>query len=134
MCDRELDGSSSSLSSAELTLSSNAELGDVESASEPRVVSMLSYLKPPQASTLARKRKIAANPPKGMKRSKGVATNDPKSVCPSDRVKAYPNEPLTVSNKKLFCLSCREELPLKKNRSISTARKDGSKRRNMNLI
>ena len=38
MCDRELDGSSSSLSSAELTLSSNAELGDVESASEPRVV------------------------------------------------------------------------------------------------
>ena len=98
MCDRELDGSSSSLSSAELTLSSNAELGDVESASEPRVVSMLSYLKPPQASTLARKRKIASNPPKGMKRSKGVGTNDPKSVCPSDRVKAYP---LTVSNKHL---------------------------------
>ena len=75
---------------------------------------MLNYLKSPQASTLARKRKIAANPPKGMKRSKGVTINDPKSVCPSDRVKAYPNEPFSVSNKKLFCLSCREELPLKK--------------------
>ena len=76
MCDRELDNfaSSSSLSltsGAELSLSSNAELGDVESnpeASELRVVCMLNYLKSPQASTLARKRKIAANPPKGMKR------------------------------------------------------------------
>ena len=49
-----------------------------------------------------------------MKRSKGVTTNDPKSVCPSERVKAYPNEPFKVSNKKLICSSCREELPLKK--------------------
>ena len=105
-------------SSAELSLSSNAELGDVESnseESEPQVVSLLNYvLKPPQASTLARKRKIAANSPKGMKRSKGVTTNDPKSVCPSDKVKAYPDEPFSISNKKLFCSSCREELPLKK--------------------
>ena len=121
MCERELDdGSSCSISLTSSSLSSNAELGDVGSnpeASEPRVVSLLNYLKPPQASTLARKRKITVNPPKGMKRYKGVTTNDPKSVCPSDRVKAYPTEPFSVSNKKLFCSSCQEELPLKK-RSI----------------
>lgn len=92
------DCSSCEQSSLSLTssaeLSSNAELGDVESnPSEPRVVTKLNYLKPPQASTLVRKRKIAANPSKGMKRSKGITTNDPKNVCPSDRVKAYPDEP-----------------------------------------
>jgi len=30
------------------------------------------------------------------------------------RVKEYPNEPLSVSNKKLFCKACREELSIKK--------------------
>ena len=29
-------------------------------------------------------------------------------------MKSYPNEPFKVSNKKLFCIGCREELPLKK--------------------
>ena len=94
-----------------------AELGDGESnleASATRGISMLDYLKQPQASTLSRRRKIATNPPKGTKRSIGVKTNDLKSVSPSDRVKSYPNELLTVSNKKPFCSSCREELSLKK--------------------
>lgn len=109
--------SSSGLSTLE---SSSAELADVESdftqpgGSEQQVLNLLDYLKQPQTSTLARKRKISTNPPKGMKRSKGTTTNDPKSVCPSDRVKAYLNEPFKVSNKKLFCSSCREELSLKK--------------------
>ena len=109
--------SSSLASSTERSFSSSAEHGDIESNTEGReqqVVSLLDRLKQPQSSTLARKRKIAVNPPKGMKRSKGVTVNDPKSVCASDRVRSYPNEPLSVSNKKLFCSSCREELPLKK--------------------
>lgn len=112
--------SSTMPSTLETSLSSGAELGDVESdfsqsgASEQRVFTMMDYLRQPQASTLARKRKVATNPPKGLKRSKGVTTNDPKSVCPSDRVKAYPNELFKVSNKKLFCSSCREELSLKR--------------------
>ena len=37
------------------------------------------------------------------------------SLCVLHRVKAYPNEPFKVSNKKLIiCSSCREELRLKK--------------------
>jgi len=117
MCDGYEPSSSSLTSNTEQSLSSSAELGDLESnleGSEQQVVSLLDCLKRPQPSTLARKRKIAVNPPKGVKKSKGVAANDPKSVCASDRVRCYPNEPLTVSNKKLFCSSCREELSLKK--------------------
>ena len=124
MCEREEGPGCSRMEenrpsmSSNTELSSNAELGDVESnteSSESGVASILNYLKPPKASTLARKRKIAVNPPMGLKRSKGTASNDPKSVRPVDRVKSYPQEPFSVSNKKLFCLSCREELPLKKN-------------------
>ena len=112
--------SSSTLSTLESTLSSSAELADVESdftqpgASEQQVFNMLDLPKTTSSINTCQKRKIATNPPRGMKRSKGVTTNDPKSVCPSDRLKAYPNEPFKVSNKKLFCSSCREELPLKK--------------------
>ena len=50
-------------------------------------------------NTCTRKRKIGTNPPRGLKRSEGVTTTDPKSVCPSDRVKAYPNTLLKVRNK-----------------------------------
>ena len=39
--------------------------------------------------------------------------SDPKSVTPSQRVKQYKGENLTVSNRKLFCLACREELSVK---------------------
>ena len=35
------------------------------------------------------------------------------SVSPSQRVKEFPNEELTVSNKRLFCNACREEVGLK---------------------
>ena len=31
-----------------------------------------------------------------------------------ERLKSYPTEPFTMSNKKRFCSGCREELPLKK--------------------
>lgn len=114
----ELSTSSLLTPSTEQSISSSAEHGDVESnteGGEEQVVSLLDHLKQPQPSALARKRKIAANPPpRGMKRSKGVTTNDPKTVCASDRVRNYPNEPFCVSNGKFFCSSCREELALKK--------------------
>ena len=47
--------------------------------------------------------------------TRGYTTaSTPKSVSPHNRVKAYPEERLTVSNNKLFCTACREELSLKK--------------------
>ena len=39
--------------------------------------------------------------------------SEPKGVKPQDYVKKYPNEFLSVSNGKLFCTACREELRLK---------------------
>ena len=107
MCDGYEPSSSSLTSNTEQSLSSSAKLGDVESnpeGSEQQVVSLLDCLKQPQPSTLARIRKIVVNPPKDIKRSKGVTANDPNSVCASDRVRSYPNEPLTVSNNKTLLL------------------------------
>ena len=74
----------------------------------------LSVLRCPKASDIARKRAIDRNPPKGKKRSRGVGASDPKYVDPRKRVSEFPSESLTVSNGKLFCLACREELSLKK--------------------
>ena len=54
------------------------------------------------------------NWPSGVKRGKGAVAVDPKSVTPADRVRSYPNGPFTVSNRKLFCDVCREELAMKK--------------------
>lgn len=51
---------------------------------------------------LTQKLSILVNPPRGMKRSKGVTVNDSKCMCASDCVSSYPNEPLTVSKKTLF--------------------------------
>jgi len=65
---------------------------------------LLSKLRSPLPSESARKRKIRKNPPKEQKRGKGTAADDPKNVAPIDRVRAYPGEPFTVSNRKLFCL------------------------------
>ena len=69
----------------------------------------------PLLSDLAWKRKVRSNPPKGVKRGKGaVVAADPKDVTPTDRVRAYPNKPFSVSNKRLFCSACREEIAMKK--------------------
>ena len=78
---------------------------------------LLSVLRCPKSSDLARKRSVDRNPPNGKKRSRlsrGDGASEPKSVNPHDRVKEFPNQSLTVSNKKLFCLACREELSLKR--------------------
>ena len=117
-------GLPSSLYSRARTRSSSADFADVESDSsitgasaseQEKTLTLLDCLKPPQQSPLARKRKISTNPPPtGFKKSKGVSCYDPKSVRPTDRVREYPEEPLKVSNGKLFCTGCREELSLKK--------------------
>ena len=64
---------------------------------------------------LAQKRKLKSNPhPKGTKQGKGAGKANPKSIVPSDWVKEYRDEHFTVSNHKLFCSTCREELATKK--------------------
>ena len=81
----------------------------------PSPRSLLDALKAPQASELARKRKIDSNPPVGKKRSRGQGSSEPKSVSAKDRVNEFPDECLTVDRSgKLFCSACREELSLRK--------------------
>ncbi|CAB4034674.1 zinc finger MYM-type 1-like [Paramuricea clavata] len=79
-------------------------------------------LKAPRPSDLARKRKINP-PPVGKKRSQTTSTGkrnyDPKKVSPSERVREFPGEHLTVSSGKRFCKACRESLVLKKSVLVS---------------
>ena len=66
-------------------------------------------------SVLAHKRRWKQNPPpKGVKWGKGKEKGDPKKITASECVKAYPHEEFCVSNTKLFCRACREELATKK--------------------
>jgi len=77
--------------------------------------SILSKLKSPQLSDLARKRSVCTNPPpKGAKRSKGRNVADPKSISPSQCLKQYPEDNFKISGNKLFCTACREPLSHKK--------------------
>ena len=64
--------------------------------------------------TFTQKRKTKSNRPRGKKRSSGSYSSDPTSVTPSQRVIEYPKKPFEVSNHKLFCYGCREELNLKR--------------------
>ena len=109
--------------------SSDSERDDSQ---EPSVVSLLSKLRLPRPSDFARKRKIAVNAPCGKRRSRGTSDTDVKTIRPEKRVRDYPNEPLTVSNGKLFCRGCREELCLKSSslKSHLSSRKhlDGKKK------
>ena len=100
-----------------------------ENSSAP---SILDRLKAPRLSDLTRKRKIDANPPKGIHRARGKGVNEPKSVSASQRTREFPKECLTVSSNKLFCTTCREELSLRKNVIVShvasTKHKNGKER------
>ena len=72
--------------------------------------SLLSILKALKANDLTRKCSVLRNPPRGKKKSRGNSTNDPINIKPMQHIKEYPNEPFVVSNNKLFCNGCREEL------------------------
>ena len=89
---------------------------NIESESSKSIdkVTLLDKLKSPTSSDLARKRKLASNPPKGMKRSKGIVQHEPQSVSASQRVREFAGENLSVLSGKLFCNACRETLFVKK--------------------
>ena len=59
-----------------------------ESSSSVAVNTLLSKLRSPLPSELARKRKVQKNPPKGQKRGKGTVADNPKNVAPIDRIQA----------------------------------------------
>ena len=101
---QHVDSESSSVASSSVT----------ESTERSSSSSLLSILKAPKASDLARKRSVLRNLPRGKKKSRGNSTNDPTNIKPTQRIKEYPNEPFVVSNSKLFCNGCREELCIKK--------------------
>ena len=104
----------------------------IESRSESsNALSLLSRLCSPTPSELARRRKICKGPPpRSQRRSRGA--DGPKSVKPEKCMKEYSGEPLTVSNSKLFCRACREELSVKsssvRNHLSSKKHQDGKKK------
>ena len=50
---------------------------------QPQTNSLLSILKAPKASSLARKRTQARNPPSGKRRCRGTSANEPKHIEPT---------------------------------------------------
>ena len=97
------------------------------------VVSLLDRLKAPTPADIARPRKIQKNdPPKGQRRSKGPSSSDPKGITPSQRVREFDKEALTVSHGHLFCTACREQLSLKRcviKNHIRSKKHESSKKR-----
>ena len=68
------------------------------------VISLLDHLKSPTSADIARPRKTKTNdPPRGKPRPcRGALSSDPKGVSPSQRMKEFENESLTVSRGHLF--------------------------------
>ena len=98
-------------------VSINSDSGDADTSSRTSsTVSLLNVLKAPKLSSLSRKQTQARNlnPPRDKQRCRGTSAHDPKGIRPIQRVKEYPNEPFSISNNKLFCKGCREELCVKK--------------------
>ena len=80
----------------------------------PSIPSLLGKLDAPTKSELARKCRVACNPPRDGKRFKRPrCVSDPKSITPETRVKSYWNECFVVLAGTLFCTACREELLVK---------------------
>ena len=101
--------------SSTATNQSEASAADVDTADTSSSESaFLLSLRQPTSSDFARTRQVLRNPPPvGKRRARGHGAFDPISVTPSQRVKEFLNESLTVSNKWLFCNACREEVGLK---------------------
>ena len=120
------------LEQAEERGESNTER-ETSSTSSNSAVSLLDVLRAPRPSDLTRKRKVQCNPGKRKKVKPSSSSNsEPKGVKPQDRVRKYPNDCLSVSNGKLFCSACREELSLKSssltNHLKSQKHKEGKER------
>lgn len=99
------------------SLDDGLEVGDKESSTEGPLISLLSRLKLLHPSDFARKRKVVTNhPPKGKRPWHGSTAAEPKGVTACKRVREFADEPLCVSQQKLFCNSCREELSPKMSR------------------
>ena len=68
----------------------------------------------------------------------GSTTAESKHINACQRVKEFPGQPLCVSNKKLFCNACREELSLKmsgvRNHIHSVKHEEGVKRLKSNKV
>ena len=77
---------------------------DEEEQARTKVVSLLDRLRSPTAADIARARKIKTNsePPRGKRRCRGALSSDPKGVTPSQRVREFENEALTVSHGQLY--------------------------------
>ena len=78
------------------------------------ISSLMSVLKASKLSNLSRKCAVLRNLPHGKRRCRDSSVHDPTNIKPMQRVQEYPNEALMVSNNKLFCNGCREELCIKK--------------------
>jgi len=71
-------------------------------------------------------------PPKGKHRCKGRHASDPKGVTPSQRVREFPKESLSVSKGHLFCSARREQLSLKRSvikNHVQCSKHESSKKR-----
>ena len=102
--------------SKEAVLASGSDSGsESEDQPTPTVVSVLDRLRAPKLSDLSRKRNVAVNPPRGKRSCKSTnVSTAAATVTPQQCVTEFSGEQLTVSNGKLFCKACREELNLKK--------------------
>ena len=104
------------------------------STTSTSTMTVMNSLRAPKLSEISRKRRVRTNPlpPKGKRRSCSRGFCDPKSVTPAQRVKEHIGEELSVSNGKLFCNACREELSLRanilKNHIKSTKHQEGKKK------
>ena len=120
----ESGNESDSISTAELGDQSeqNIEVVTEHSSSgdtRQRAISLLDRLRAPRKSELDRKRRTVSNlPPRGKRKCKSTNSSASSSatvtIRPQQRVSEFKDESLVVSNGKLFCNACREELNLKK--------------------
>lgn len=106
---------------------------DDEAQGKKTVVSLLDRLKCPVPADIGRPRKIKTNDSsRGKRRCRGSLLSDPKRVSPTQRVREFENECLTVTRGDLFCSACHEHLSLKrsiiKNHIQSTKHESHKKR------
>ena len=100
------DCSTSNLGDLSISCSDPCAATDTGATKPP---SILSVIRAPKSSDLARTRKIASNPPTGKKKSKALVASEPSNVDVRDHLKQFPNEPFAVGKSdKLFCKACRE--------------------------